>query len=464
MERLQRLYRTSLFQVALVGCIGFANPGLYNTITGIGGAGSVNPTVTANGNVALYSCGMVSSLFIAPVVYKYIGHYSMFIGGLTYPLYMGSLWAYKHIESAAFVIAAGAILGIGAQLFWICQGSIMTSYPLEAEKGTAIAVFWVIFNLGSFLGGIISFGINFNTTETSVTDSTYIAFLILMIVGTCISLIVIPREKMIRSDGSHVALAKEKNISLKQLMVDVLDGLKLAARTPKMLALIPMFYSSNFFYSYQFDNVNAALFNVRTRGLNNALYWAAQMLGSLLLSLLLDNKRIGRRKRTLIAVVSVFILFNIVWIGGLISQLQYGIYNAKLPADQLMDITSGPHYGGELVLYIFFGLMDSAWQTLIYYLIGSLSNDPAKLSLYTGIFKLVQNGGAVSGWRIDATHVPYLNFLIACWVLVFISFPGMFWVAWTTEDVTGYTEEIQEAKDHDHIETEKVGMKQEESA
>jgi Ion channel regulatory protein UNC-93 len=50
----------------------------------------------------------------------------------------------QHIQSRGFCIAAGALLGIGAQMFWICQGSIMISYPVEAEKGKAIAIFWVI--------------------------------------------------------------------------------------------------------------------------------------------------------------------------------------------------------------------------------------------------------------------------------------------------------------------------------
>lgn len=50
----------------------------------------------------------------------------------------------QHIRSSGFCIAAGALLGIGAQMFWICQGSIMTSYPVEEDKGKAIALFWVI--------------------------------------------------------------------------------------------------------------------------------------------------------------------------------------------------------------------------------------------------------------------------------------------------------------------------------
>lgn len=60
----------------------------------------VDPSVGANANVALYAAGIFSSLFVAPLTFKYLGNYSMFVGGLTYPLYMGSLWAYGVCFSA----------------------------------------------------------------------------------------------------------------------------------------------------------------------------------------------------------------------------------------------------------------------------------------------------------------------------------------------------------------------------
>jgi hypothetical protein len=96
-------------------------------------------------------------------------------------------------------------------------------------------------------------------------------------------------------------------------------------------------------------------------------------------------------------------------------------------------------------------------QTFIYWVIGTLSNEPATLGVYTGFFKAFQNAGAASGWKIDASHVPYLHFLIACWVLIFISFPGAYWVAFTTKETTGYSEEIEQEQ-QDRIEHDKLGI------
>lgn len=46
------------------------------------------------------------------------------LGGWCYPLYSGSLLCYNHTHNPAFVIASGAILGIGASFLWVAQGAV----------------------------------------------------------------------------------------------------------------------------------------------------------------------------------------------------------------------------------------------------------------------------------------------------------------------------------------------------
>jgi hypothetical protein len=41
-------------------------------------------------------------------------------------------------------------------------------------------------------------------------------------------------------------------------------------------------------------------------------------------------------------------------------------------------------YAGRIMLYIFCGLLDAMWQTAVYWLMGAMSNDPAKLAYFTG--------------------------------------------------------------------------------
>lgn len=73
------------------------------------------------------------------------------------------------------MIFAGAILGITAALLWSAQGAIMMSYPLEKDKGKSFAVFWAIFQFGSFIGAIIALALNIKSGGLSaVATSTYI--------------------------------------------------------------------------------------------------------------------------------------------------------------------------------------------------------------------------------------------------------------------------------------------------
>jgi MFS family permease len=54
-----------------------------------------------------------------------------------------------------FIIFAGALLGACAGLLWTAQGAIMMSYPSEDMKGRYISWFWMIFNLGAVIGGLV---------------------------------------------------------------------------------------------------------------------------------------------------------------------------------------------------------------------------------------------------------------------------------------------------------------------
>ncbi len=61
-----------------------------------------------------------------------------------------------------FVIAAGAVLGLCAGLFWTSQVSLMLAYPTESQKGKFIGLFWAIFNFGAVVGASVAMGENFH--------------------------------------------------------------------------------------------------------------------------------------------------------------------------------------------------------------------------------------------------------------------------------------------------------------
>lgn len=144
---------------------------------------------------------------------------------------------------------------------------------------------------------------------------------------------------------------------------------------PYIVSLFPMFFASNWFYTYQFNDVNLARFNLRTRALNNTLYWLAQIGGSLLFGFALDYPNIRRTTRAKVAWVVMFILTLSIWGGGFVFQRGYdreGVAvfdkngDKKTPIINYIDY-QGPGWVGPMFLYVFYGFYDAAWQTCVYW-------------------------------------------------------------------------------------------------
>ena len=142
--------------------------------------------------------------------------------------------------------------------------------------------------------------------------------------------------------------------------------------------VLPAAWASNFFYNYQFNNVNGVLFTLRTKGLNNVFYWVAQMVGSAGIGYFLDFGFASRRKRGFAGVAVVAVMGTAIWGGGLANQLRYR--DGKW--DDLIDFKDGRRYAGPFLLYFSYGLLDAMFQSLVYWVIGALANDSQILSRY----------------------------------------------------------------------------------
>lgn len=85
----------------------------------------------------------------------------------------------------------------------------MLSYPTEDKKGLYTSVFWVIFNLGGVIGSAVAVGTNWNSNDGSVTNSTYIAFVVLAGIGALLPVTLIKPTKMLRDDGTPVVIERQ---------------------------------------------------------------------------------------------------------------------------------------------------------------------------------------------------------------------------------------------------------------
>lgn len=434
-------YSESMTQVVMLAFTCFMLPGMYNALSGVGGSG-IDLATSNNANVSLYStfCGYG---FFAGWICNIIGtKISLMAGGVGYVLYSGSLLNYsRHPDasgSSAFVIAAGAILGCCAGQLWAAQTSIIISYPSEKSKGRAIMTFWVIFNLGAVIGSAVSLGNNMKNGESVANDTTYAVFIALMGSGIVIATFILPGHKVWRGKVGGERVVQQQFPHWK---TELMSMLKMLYKEPKIYLMFPMFFASNWFYTYQFNDVNAAKFNFRTRSLNSLLYWLSQMIGAFFFGLLLDWQRFDRKMRTKIGWSVVLVLTMVIWGGGYDFQKQYTRSSVLEPDFELMDFKEG-RYIGPMFLYFFYGVYDAVFQTYIYYVLGAMSNNPKKNAIYGAFFKSIQSAGAAIMWRLDYYEIPYINMFASCWALcvasLLISFPLVFFM------IENHTEDVED--------------------
>ncbi|KZS90290.1 MFS general substrate transporter [Sistotremastrum niveocremeum HHB9708] len=413
---LKGLYYHPYFQCSMLGFVCFMGPGLFNALNGLGGGGQVDATTSANGNVALYSTFALMAFFAGSVNNKLGSRLTLLLGATGYSLYIGAYLALNiHPHAGAFLIAAGAVLGVCAGLLWSAQGSLMMAYPTEQEKGRFVAIFWSIFNLGGVVGAAVSLGQNFNSKTNSVSNGTYIGFLILTLIGVSIPMLMADPHKMYRTDGTKVSAALRKHPKWSTEFY----SLWVALRTdPYILLLFPLFFASNWFYTWQFNDYNGALFNIRTRALNSFIYWTSQIFGSIFMGYILDIHRFNRRTRAFVGWGVLVAMVLIVHIWGYEYQKNYTRESVSVAEDPNKIDWSDHGFAGKIWLYIFCGFLDSMWQTAAYWMMGAMSNDPEKLAHFAGFYKSIQSAGAAGSWRADAVGLPYMNIFASTWALL----------------------------------------------
>ncbi|KAH9877679.1 hypothetical protein J1614_002896 [Plenodomus biglobosus] len=242
--------------------------------------------------------------------------------------------------------------------------------------------------------------------QGAISDATYATFLVLTLLGACLSWTLVDARHVVRRDGSRIIIMKHPTWKSEIL------GLWETLRSDSYIILLfPMFFASNWFYTYQFQDVNKARFNIRTRALNGTLYWLAQILGAFVSGFALDFPNIRRTSRAKFAWLAMFVLTFAVWGAGYVFQRTYTRDNIT----ELYDWTSDG-YIGPMFLYIAYGFYDAAWQTCVF--MSAISNNSRKLANFAGFYKGIQSAGAAVMWRLDDYKISYMNLFASCWILL----------------------------------------------
>lgn len=270
-----------------------------------------------------------------------------------------------------------------------------------------------------------------------------------MFCGAVLALCLCDAAKVQRADGSHVILMK--NPTWKSELLGLWETLH---TDTYIVLLFPMFFASNWFYTYQFNDINSAYFDVRTRALNNTLYWSSQIVGAFVFGHCLDLD-IRRTVKAKAALVTLFVLTMVIWGGGYAWQRRYTRASVGKESDFVRWDWDTRGYVGPMFLYMFYGFYDAAWQTSIYWYVahlipgllldlqlspppssvlpdrsrppaltpvarfmGALSNSGRKTANFAGFYKGIQSAGASVMYRMDSKSVSYIAMFASSWGLL----------------------------------------------
>jgi len=177
--------------------------------------------------------------------------------------------------------------------------------------------------------------------------------------------------------------------------------------------------SDNWFYTYQQNAVNAAIFDTRTRALNSFLYYFAQIVGAIIIGPLLDLPKVRRVVRARGALACLFALTLVIYGGGYAWQKGYTRESVDpkttgyVPLDWSNSRSSGP-----MALYFFYGFYDAAWQGCIYWFMGALSNSGRRTTNFVGFYKGIQSAGSAVMWSLDLNNTSFMGEFASNWGLL----------------------------------------------
>ncbi|KAJ6443235.1 membrane transporter protein [Purpureocillium lavendulum] len=324
------------------------------------------------------------------------------IGGVAYPFYVGSLWYYDRIGHEAFPLFAGALLGVGAALFWTTSGFIQFAYAEEKDKAKFITIQWVLSATGSTVGAIIAFCANYKSQEAiGVSSGVYIAFICLQCfaIGMALLLLISPRN-VIRDDGRHIAIFKEPTL------IEEVRGTLSVMTDPKIIILLPAMFVGEMCLALV-SSINARYFNLRTRALSNLLFQVVMIPAPLALAWVMDNQRLSsRRTRGLIGVAIVGTITIGVTAGLLGWILRNGVERSgNGPAVDWAD----SRFAAAFILYLLFGVVYACFQITVQWTLASLTNEPSLCARYAGAFKGTVSLGMCVSFIVDSQGMSYRN-------------------------------------------------------
>jgi MFS family permease len=411
-------FRSTLFQILIVGLCAFCAPGIWSAMNGLGVGGSQSPNLVNAANALLYAF-MTVTCFMGPWLTNIIGfRYTLSLGSIGYPLYAAGLYLNNRTGATWLVYLGSVTCGISAGFFWSVEGAIATGYPEDRKRGRYIATWFTFRNFGNIIGGAISLGINVNLNKRGqVGYQTYQGFIAIQCLGLLFGLLLSNPEKVQRDDGTRIAASEAPKIHWRT----ELSAMWTRFKSKEILLLIPLFWYFGWIQAYP-GTYLATYFTVRSRALGSFMSAVVGTLATWLSGSLVDIPWTSNRKTRAITTYTLIALLNsATWIWAVIIQNEYRHTNPVL------DWSDQASFGRGFGLYLFERISLGMVENYIYWCISNLADGPGEQIRYSSLLRGIETAGVAVGFGVQAVPTALIATASINFGLWFLALPFSFW-------------------------------------
>ncbi|PLB53473.1 MFS general substrate transporter [Aspergillus steynii IBT 23096] len=394
-------FRSTLFQALVIAGVFFCGPGMYGALNALGAGGLKSPLLVNITSGLSYGLNVIFALLTGVFVNVLGERIVLSLGVIGFSINGASLYCNNMFGNTWLMYFSSALQGFTTALLWVVQAAIMLAYPEPDFKGRFIAIWYTSIALGQSVGGALALGFNVSNKEAgAVTPVTYIPLIAIAACGPFIALLISRPHQVIRRDGVEVLSRKQPNAW---------------QEAKRMLLLLPLFIYSQWFLSYN-STFTAVYHSVRGRALTSFTSAFAGVAGTFAAGVFLDKKNLSRSTKFRWSYFAIYILYTLTWVWDTVVQWYYSKTN---PVG--LDWAQSEFYASFLLILVK-GFVDHAFQTWMYALIGTLTEDVDELARYTGFMKAVNTGGAALGYAVQTkwSMMGSEALLLGLWVVQII--------------------------------------------
>ncbi|KAJ5580664.1 hypothetical protein N7450_006965 [Penicillium hetheringtonii] len=396
----KRIWQHSLTQMVLLSIQAFCGPAMSDAITGLGGGGLATPQVSNISTAIRYAMLAVVCFLGGPIVNKIGVKWALVIGSMSFPIQGSAYYCNSKFGNQWYLILSGAISGIGTACWYVAEaGAIMTLAPSGA-RGKYLALWIVSRNLGQLVGGAINLAKNNEKgADGGISPDTYVAFVIIECLALPFALLIIPFERVVRSDGTKIVTAE--TLSTKQELRRIAKTI-----TSRLIMLSSLWALWSFFYSGSWSTYLGVYFSVRARALSSLISPFFCIIGCFALGFILDMKQLSQRRRAQVGMYTVVLLNVGVYIWSIIMQVKFDRHNpGHIDWDDKL-------YAKSFLPYFFVQTTGPLSQSYMYWLLSSFATDAQENVRNGAAFRCIEAvGQAIAyGMNTQTTSDPIIGF------------------------------------------------------